>query len=250
MVLRAALGLTGYVVAVGFVVLAGYPSKVVIGTMVAGLVLILATPSNGLTAVFQARRRLQPVAVAEALAQLAQFGLTAAIVTAGGTLVWLTVPAVVFELVAIAYKLYRLPPDHRPRYRIDWALWKNLLREATPLALGGILTTVFNRIDIVMLSRLDTFAATGVYGIAYKFADVVHFVSISLTMAVFPMLVRAWPNDLVAFHRTFRRAFLLSFVAGALVMAEFLLFARPVVTLLYGARLHDRHQRHQAGGGR
>ncbi len=235
-VLRVLMGLLGYIVAIAFVSLAGYPVRVVWGTMVAGLVLVLATPSHGLSAVFQARRKLRTVALADTLGQLAQLALTVAIVTAGGTLVWLMVPAVAFEVVALAYKLRRIPTDLRPRYRIDWAIWRRLLKEAVPLAIGTILASAFHRVDVVMLSRLDTFRATGIYGITYKFADVVQYVSTALTMAALPALVGAWPKRMVTFHRTFSRALLLSFLAGALVLAEFILFARPVIALLYGDR--------------
>lgn len=235
-VLRFLMGLIGYVVAITFVTVAGYPVEVVWGTMVAGLVLVLATPSHGLAAVFQARRKLRTVALADTFGQMAQLALTVALVTAGGTLVWLTVPAVAFEVVAVAYKLRRIPTDLRPRYTVDWTTWRRLLKEAVPLAVGTILASAFHRVDVVMLSRLDTFRATGIYGITYKFADVVQYISTALTMAALPALVGAWPRRPVTFHRTFSRALLLSFLAGALVMAEFILFARPVVALLYGER--------------
>ncbi len=239
--LRAALGVIGYAVAVGVVLVANYPPEVVHATLVAGLVLVLATPSNGLEAVFQATFRLRSVAVAHAVAQLAQLALTCAIVVAGGDLILLTVPAVAYELVDLAYKIRRLPPDLRPQLNFDWAAWLRLLREAVPLAVGGILTIAFYRIDVVMLSKLDTFEATGIYGITYKFADVVHFASSSLTIAVLPLLVRAWPHDLAAFNRTFRRAFLLSAVVGVTALVQFLLFARPAISLLYGERYGVAH---------
>jgi O-antigen/teichoic acid export membrane protein len=234
--LRTVLGVIGYGVAVGVVVVANYPPVVVRGTLVAGLVLVLATPSNGLEAVFQATFRLRSVAVAHALAQLGQLALTCAVVVAGGNLVLLTVPAVAYELVDLAYKVYRLPSDLRPRLNFDWVAWRHLLKEAVPLAVGGVLTVAFYRIDIVMLSKLDTFDATGVYGITYKFADLIHVASSSLTVAMMPLLVRAWPDHLPAFGRTFRRAFLLSTVVGVAAMVQFLLFARPAISLLYGER--------------
>ena len=234
--LRAALGVIGYLVAVGVVLVANYPPDVVRAVLVAGLVLVVATPSNGLEAVFQATFRLRSVGAAHAAAQLAQLALTCAIVVGDGTLVWLTLPAVAYEVVDLAYKAYRLPPDLRPQLNFDWGAWRRLMREAVPLAVGGILTVAFYRVDVVMLSKLDTFEATGIYGITYKFADVVHFASSSLSMAVMPLLVRAWPHDLTAFNRSFRRAFLLSAVVGALALVEFLLFARPAISLLYGER--------------
>jgi hypothetical protein len=45
------------------VVAADYPPSVVRGMLVAGLILVLAAPANGLEAVFQASFRLRSVAV-------------------------------------------------------------------------------------------------------------------------------------------------------------------------------------------
>ena len=235
-VLRSLLGLLGYVMAIGFVVLAGYPSRVVAGTAIAGLVLVIATPSYAFDAIFQTTMRLRTVAIGQTLGQVAQLALTAAIAVAGGGLVLFTIPAVLFEVVAILYKAAKVPPEFRPRFNIDWEHWRHLLREAGPLAVGGILASTFDRIDLVMLSKLDTFAVVGTYGIAYKFADVVHFASSALSVTALPLLVRAWPGDQRAFSQTFRRALVLACVVGGLVLAEFALFSKPVVTLLYGVR--------------
>lgn len=234
--LRLLLGVAGYVLAVSLVAALGYPAAVVRAMAVAALVLVAASPANALEAIFQATFRLRTVAVAQTVAQLAQLALTAAIAVAGGKLLLFTIPFVVFSSVEFVYKWFALPIDVRPRLTVDLEAWKHLLREAAPLAIGGILSVAFYRIDIVLLSKLDSFTATGVYSIAYKFADVAHFAATALMVPVLPMLVRAWPDDLPSFSATLRRALVLCALVGALVLAEFVLFARPVITLLYGER--------------
>lgn len=232
--LRAALGLAGYVVALVVVAVAGYPAGVVRATAVAGLVLVIATPSHAYVAVFQAHDGLRPVAIGSLLGQVGQFALTAAIAAAGGSVLVFTIPAVVCELVILwwhrrcARRLLEL------RYRVLWSTWARLVREAVPLAIGGVMATAYYRIDSVMLSKLDTFSAVGIYGVAYKFVDVVHFVPSALMLATLPVLVRSWPNSPRQFDAAFRRAFLLLALAGGLIVAEFALFAQPVIDALYG----------------
>ena len=70
--MRGALGLLAYAVAMAFVVLAGYPPEVVRAMAVAGLVVVLASPSNAYDAVFQADVRVGPVAVANVVGQAVQ----------------------------------------------------------------------------------------------------------------------------------------------------------------------------------
>ena len=232
--LRVALGLLGYAVAVGVVVAAGYPGGVVTATAVAALVLVIATPSHAYVAVFQAYDRLRLMAPAAVVGQLGQVGLTAAIAASGGSVLRFTLPAVACEVVIfcwhrrLAHRLLRL------RYRVRWRAWWALVREAVPLAIGGALATVYYRIDSVMLSKLDTFSSVGIYGVAYKFVDIAHFVPSAMMLATLPVLVRAWPDQRRQFADGFRRAFTVLLLVGALVVVEFLLFAEPLIEALYG----------------
>ena len=235
-VLRAVLGVVGYLVALLVVVLGGYPGEVVAATAVAGVVVLVATPSHALDNIFQAHLRMRAVAVATVLGQLAQLALVAAIASSRGSVVLFTVPAVVGELVVIAWKLRQVSGLVRLRLRVHWPTWKGLLSEAAPIAVGGVLATFYFRIDTVMLSRLDTFSAVGIYGVAYKFVDLLHYLPVALLAPVLTVLVRSWPHDLAAFRRTFQRALTILVLVGVLVAVEFLLFAGPVIALLYGER--------------
>ena len=238
-VLRGFLGVFGYALAVVVVAVAGYPSEVVTATAVAGLVMVIATPSNALDVAYQARSAFRTVATARVIGQSAQLALVVAIALHGGSLLLFVIPTVINEIVVAVIKLRRLPPELKPVYGIDLALWRGLMAEAAPLAVGYIVATALSRIDMVMLSKLDTFEAVGVYGIAYKFADVVQFVATALTTSAMPLLVSAWPDDTERYRNTIRRMVMIASLTGALVIAGFLLFARPVIALLYGEHYAD-----------
>ncbi len=232
--LRCLLGLVGYGVAVGFVALAGYDAAVVRATAVAGLVVVVATPAQAYETLFQAARRMHGIAVLEAVGRVAQLGLTAAVAAAGGSLLLFTVPAVLAELVVLVCVA---PLAHRLvaiRYVVDVRGWWRLLREAAYLSVGGALTTLYYRVDLVMLSKMEDFTVVGEYGVAFKFVDLAHFVSAAVTVAILPPLVAAWPDRIEEFRNTVRRAATtLAWVGGAIVV-EFALFAEALVRLLYG----------------
>lgn len=233
-VLRSVLGVVGYVVALLVVTVAGYPSVVVQATAVAGVVILISTPSHALDVVFQAHLRMKTVGAANVGGTLAQFALTAAIAAAGGSLLLFTIPAVLAEVVVIAWKLplaLRLLPL---RFRVDLATWRALLREALPLSLGIGLATMYYRVDAVMLSKLDSFEAVGIYGVSYKFVDVVHFVATAITVPLLTMLVRAWPDDMAAYRDAVRRGAILLALIGGLALTGLLGFAEPLTSLLYG----------------
>ncbi len=235
LVLRSLLGVLGYAVALAVVVLAGYPTEVVAATAVAGVVILLATPSNALEVVFQSRMRMGTVSVADTVGILAQLAFTAALAAAGGTLLLFTLPAVLFEVVVLAwtFRVARRLVSLRPR--VDLRGWGRLLREAVPLSVGLGLATVYTRVDVLMLSKIDGFDSVGIYGVSYKFVDLVHFVSTAVTIPLLTLLVRHWPDNPVAFRAATRRGAMLLALTGGLALTGVLGFSYPATRLLFGA---------------
>lgn len=233
-ILRTVLGLIGYALVMVAVVAMGYPDPVVKATAVGGLVVILATPNDAYSAAFQVTGTLRRLAVADIFAQLAQVSLTVALVLRGSGIVWYTVPAVLNVALIMVWKV---PAAHRLipfRYHFDWPLARRLLREAVPLSAGAAFATLYYRIDSVMLSHLADFEAVGLYGVAYKFVDLVHFVPASLAVAILAPLAAAWPRRPEEFVGHVRSGIVISAVIGGGVLVGFWLFATQAVTLLYG----------------
>jgi O-antigen/teichoic acid export membrane protein len=234
LVLRTLMGVVGYGVALLVVVAAGYPAEVVQATAVAGLVIVLATPSSALEVVFQAKLRMGTVGVAETTGMVAQVALTAAIAAAGGTVLLFTIPAILYEVLVLVWKARAARHLVPLRPRVDVRSWLALLREAVPLSVGFGLATVYARIDSLMLSKLVDFEAVGIYGVSYKFIDVTHSAATAVTVPLLTLLVQGWPGDLPAFRSAVRRgAALLALVTG-LAVTGLVGFAEPLTALLYG----------------
>lgn len=234
---RFLLGLVGYLIAVGFVMIAGYETPVVIATVIAGLTLVLGGVTTALHVFFQSRLSLQPIALAMTFGQVLQFILIVVIaMTDHAQLLWFVVPAVLNEVIHFAFLLWLLRSTIRVRAHVDVAEWRLWLREVAPVALGGALASLYSRVDIVMLSWLDTLASVGEYSIGYKFADLVMFIPYAVMAPVLTLLVRAWPHDPVAFHGTFRQTTSLLYTLAVGLSVAFVGFAGPLIVLAYGER--------------
>jgi O-antigen/teichoic acid export membrane protein len=234
-ILRSVLGLLGYAIAIAVVVIAHYPDVVIRATLIAGLVVILATPSHAYDVAFQVKDRLIPLAVAAMAGRLAQLALTIAIVLRGGSLLWFVIPAVLNDFLVL---LWKVPAAHRMmdfRYRLDLGVWKELLKEAVPLATGAAFVTLYYRVDSVMLSKLDTFESVGLYGVAYKFVDLVHFLPTAVSIALLAPLAASWPEAPRRFHAMTSQALRVLAVAAGAALVGFWLFAAETAELLYGA---------------
>ncbi|MGI9595248.1 MAG: oligosaccharide flippase family protein, partial [Acidimicrobiales bacterium] len=234
-VLRSLLGLIGYGLAVGFTVVGGYSSEIVQATAIAGAVVIVATASHAYELVLQAHLRMSIIAVSAIVGRLAQLALIVAIVVAGGGFLWLLIPAVVAEVFIAAIKVPRSLRLQSMTYSIQPRLWWTLLQEAVPISIGAALATLYFRVDSIMLSKLDDFTAVGIYGVAFKFIDVLHFVSLSISAPLLTVLVRSWPSRPTAFRTAVDRTVALLALMAGLLIVHFALFAEETVSLLYGS---------------
>jgi O-antigen/teichoic acid export membrane protein len=237
--LRTVLGVAGYLLAVGYVVILRYPGQVVAATAIAGLVVVFATPSHALSVLYQSRHRLLLVAVAESLGQTLQLAITVVAAIYAPTLLVFVLPAVaneIFKLVTKGFGIRGRSLGLRPSRQVDVRRWGPMLREAIPLAIGLALTIAMMKIDVLMLSLMDTFDAVGLYSIGYKFSDIIDTFALAAAAPLSTLLVAAWPNELVVFKRRTRSAAMLFALAGAVCVAGFWPSAEPIIRLLYGDR--------------
>jgi O-antigen/teichoic acid export membrane protein len=235
---RLLVAIVAYVAAIAIVAGGGYSRTVVLGTVVAALGFLFIAPANGLQIWFEARLWLRPAAVSVVLSSLIQLGLVLLVATATrGTLVLFASAATIGQLIIFVWLIrsvsaYRLSV----KLNLDPSRWWTWLRESIPLAIGFGLFTLYYKLDIVMLSKLDTLESVGQYSIGYKFADLAGYVPFALLTPILTLMVSAWPHDRPSLRNHFRQAFVLLFVAATAIAVGFACVAQPAVELLYGSR--------------
>ena len=237
--LRAVLGIFGYVLAIGYVVVMGYSAHVIWVTALAGVVVIIATPSHALSVLYQSRLKLVTVAMAEASAQMFQLILTIIAAVTMPVLLIFVLPAIANEIFSGTWKLIGIRRgwigprlNARPRLR----LWREMLIEAIPLSIGLGMVTLLSKVDILMLGKLDSFESVGLYTIAYKFAEMVANGVLAIVTPVATLLVAAWPHFNDEFRRRVRSAAVAVALLTSIAVVGLWGSAEPVIELLYGER--------------
>lgn len=112
-------------------------------------------------------------------------------------------------------------------------LWR-----VSPIFTGNLLiAALFNRVDILVLSKLATIADVGFYSAALRFVDIARLVPISFNKAVFPVFCEVYSTDQDACKRLFLRSvtYLVVFGFGAALGIYFL--ADFLITAVYGSGL-------------
>ncbi|MCI0477300.1 MAG: flippase, partial [Anaerolineales bacterium] len=107
----------------------------------------------------------------------------------------------IFTLTAF-YALVRMTL-FAPRWEPDRALVRWMFFESFPLMLNNLLSSLFFRIDILILKPFKGDAVVGYYQTAYKFIDALNFIPSNFTLAIFPVLSRMAANAKDAMLRAY-----------------------------------------------
>lgn len=94
--------------------------------------------------------------------------------------------SIVFAAVMLAYALPKV------RFRCSWdvALSEQLLRWAIPLGVVYVLTALYWRIDVILLSLVGSSQAVGIYGLAYKVVDTLYVLPALVMVTLLPAFAR------------------------------------------------------------
>lgn len=112
-----------------------------------------------------------------------------------------------------------------------------IIKDAAPMALGGVIMVVYINADIIMLKWLKGEIVTGVYGVSYSFYLGLAMVASLLVQSVFPRLSYAAEKrqtevNAVVMGGTIK----LLFVFSVPIAVGGILLANEAITCFYGAR--------------
>ncbi len=223
-----------------------YEPVVLHAIMVAGL----GTALNGLTypflSVMSAFYDLKKVALINFLNSLINVGTIFAVIYFHKHIVLLASNQLMFGVVGLI--LYsRFIKKHIPQPQIlaaitslDWSLVRQIFIAAFPFALLVGFSTIYNRIDVVLITRYLGYTETGLYTAAYKFFDLLAFFPAVVSHSLYPVFASLMARrDLPAVRTTIEKylRFLLA-IALPTGMGGMLL-AKPIITLLAGPQFVD-----------
>ena len=93
-----------------------------------------------------------------------------------------------FTMTALYYLVRRTL--FSPRLQVDRELIRWMFSESFPLMINNLLSSLFFRIDVLILQPLKGDTTLGYYTTAYKFIDALNFIPSNFTLAIFPALSR------------------------------------------------------------
>ena len=96
-------------------------------------------------------------------------------------------------------------------FHLNWKLWKTLMKQALPFALGNMFNLVYFRLDMILLSKLITNtaeaqSANAWYGLAFTIVNAFTILPGAYMGAVFPVMSREFERKTVQFRYVYTDA--------------------------------------------
>ena len=234
----ASILVTGMMACFGYVL--GYDEETRNALTLLSLSIIPFTIGMLFDGVFVALEKMQHIAATMAVEYLFKVGVAIALMYAGYGLSAVLVMAIVGRSLACLLGVVLLRRQGiRVRWAYDKAITRRLLRLAPTFLLITVFASLYWRIDIVMLSKLQPIAEVGYYSAAYRVFDLAMVLPYSMCLALYPSLAAAVHSDhtlLATLGRSTVRYMAALTIPVAVCMT---VFSGPVLKLLYGPGFED-----------
>lgn len=231
---RLVLTAIGVGLATAFAGLVGYTEAVVLGTLLAGIGMVLTVLQGTFAVPLASQLRLGWVTALEVLRQVLTVAGIVVLVLAGAQLLAflaLTVP-VALVVLAVTTFVVRGTVPRRPSFdRREWAV---LLRAVLPFAAAVVIGSLYLRITVVLLSVLSTALQTGYYATSFTVISVVIAIPALTVGSTLPVLARAARDDRERLAYVLERLFEVTLITGVALALALALGADFVVRVLGG----------------
>lgn len=114
------------------------------------------------------------------------------------------------------------------KWRFNRQRATSFMHEGWPLLLSGGMALIYMKIDQIMLAKLSSAEAVGMYAAAVKFSEIWYFIPIALTSSLFPMIIKINADGEGQFTHRMQQLFDV-LALGAYSIAAPITFAAPII---------------------
>lgn len=219
---------------VGFALLAGYPSRMVIGTALAGTGLFISSIVDAVLLSMAVELRQAGLALIDFLRQAITLIGVALLVIIGTRLTPFFAIQIVVGLIVVAIAPVLAGPGAFVRPRFDRDAQRALLSRSLPAAVAIVLGQLYFRLVIVLMSLISGPLQTGYFGGSLRAMETLIGVPILIAGVALPLLSAAARDDHARLRYAIEGLGKGAVIAGVLVVLVTVRAAEPVMTIIGG----------------
>jgi O-antigen/teichoic acid export membrane protein len=236
--IRLVVTCAGTVLAIGFSVVAGYTSEMIIGTFLVGVSLVFTALQQTVGIPLSAELRLGWLSVLDLLRQLATvIGIALLVLIGTGLLPFFAIQVPLgVGVLGLTVLLVRGRGSLWPALtRAEWARIKDAV---LPYAAASAVGALYGYLAIIILSLVSTAEETGYFGAAFRVFLILAGVPALLVGSAFPILARAARDDHARLAYANQRLWDISLIVGSGIALATLVGAPLAIELIAGSQFN------------
>ncbi|MDY6894127.1 MAG: flippase [Thermotogota bacterium] len=233
-IIRGILAVIAVVSSVIIISLASYPADTTTYIHIASFTLLFISFSDFYRTIFEANLKMEYNTVAKLAFKILSAGFILWIIYSNGTLMQIMIVLVFSEGVKTLLNYLFSRKFVRPKFEIDFKLWKFLLKECLPIALTSIIWVIYYHIDVVMLSPMMGDEAVGIYSAAHKLCDPFFLIPSGLTMSLFPLMSAYYESSENKLIKTYTLGVRYLLIIMLPIAVGITLLADDIIFIIYG----------------
>lgn len=207
----------------------------VITILLFGVSLLPSAVGGGLSAVFNAYERMEYPAAVTTITTLFRVSAGVVVLLLGWGIVGLGAASVAAStLSAIILYLLMAKAILSPRLESALSFQRGMLGVSAPLMVNNFLSTIFFRVDMMLLQPMKGDRAVGYYSTAYKFVDGLNIIPAFFTLAIFPIISRYAETARDILLRAYTRALKAMLIVSLPITVGTTIIADKLVILAFG----------------
>lgn len=227
--LRATLALVTMILAALIALFFPYARELKIGILVVSLANYWISLTQVFVGVFQANMRIDKAVIGDIAGRVVIFITTLFMIYLRLDLTAILGAIFVGNLVTLLISWFLVRDYVKPSLRFNKILWERLFTEMLPMGTVLVLGMIYFRSDMVILSLMKGNEATGIYGVAYKFVDILIALPQFFMGAVFPFIAKYYLKDDRKFKEIMQKAIEILVIAALPITAVLCILAPSLI---------------------
>jgi O-antigen/teichoic acid export membrane protein len=233
-IMKLILTVVSIVLSMVLITLLSYPTDITFYVYIASITLLFMSFSEFYVVIFQTYLKMEYYAIPKLSFKVLSASLIFWIIFSHGTLKQVIIALLFSEMVRTSLSYIFSRKFVKPRFSIDFGLWKYVFKEALPLALFGGIYIIYYRVDVVMLSMMQGDVAVGIYSAAYKLSEPLALIPGALTISLFPIMSATFKRSKERLINTYRLGVRYLLITTLPLAIGTTLLSNKIIILIYG----------------
>ncbi len=234
MTLKILFSVGAVALSLAFAFFLGYPIEIMILIFIFSLSIVPSSITSIFNGVFQARLQNHYAIFSEIVNYAIYLLLILPLIILNASLQLILLAFFLAAIASLFASWFFARKFVKISFKVDVALWKSMVFEGYPFAFALISSSLYSRIDVLMISKMLNDSAVGLYSAGFRLTESLAIIPNSLVIPLFPLMSGMFKNSAKNLDLSYRLGFRYLVVFFLPVAVGGSILAQRIILLVYG----------------